>query len=262
MAIKKAAPIVIGTALAGVLLLAIRAKAAPPLPEFEVEVGNLSIEPAIVNGGETALVRCTVTNIGDALGSYEVVLGGDFMAKKTVTLEPGISKDVTFSINAPSEPGVYQVTVDGLSGSLTVLEPDLEPADIRVTQIEISPTEVLAGEHVNVKVYITNFGEVRGSKIIHLTGDFTAEEWVAVNGDASTTRNFQLIPPEPGTYNISVEGFEGTFIVLAIPSSDIRITNLIIEPSEVYAGDIVSIKFTATNHGEAVGSRSVELVIS
>ena len=42
--------------------------------------------------------------------------------QKTITLNPGEEKSVAFQVAAPSELRVYQVSVDGLSGSFSVIE--------------------------------------------------------------------------------------------------------------------------------------------
>lgn len=42
------------------------------------------------------------------------------MAKKTVTLAPNESKQVTFEV-IPADPGVHYVTIDGLTGTFSVL---------------------------------------------------------------------------------------------------------------------------------------------
>ncbi|GAI04872.1 unnamed protein product, partial [marine sediment metagenome] len=104
----------------------------PPLPEFfniywpwykpvppgaEFKVSDLVISPTEVNPGQVVTITCTVTNIGTEAGEYTVALGGDFMAEKTVTLEPGESKTITFEV-VPDVAKSYSISVDGLSGSL------------------------------------------------------------------------------------------------------------------------------------------------
>ncbi|GAI64005.1 unnamed protein product, partial [marine sediment metagenome] len=61
---------------------------------------------------------------------------------KTVTLNPGESKEVAFTFT-PSVAKVHQVSVDGLTGSFAVLA---LPAEFVVTDLVISPPEVYVGE--------------------------------------------------------------------------------------------------------------------
>lgn len=156
----------IGGSVLGIIILATRAKAAPPIPPAEITLGDLTVNPFEVNPGEKVTVSVIVTNIGGMVGSYEVILGGDFMATKTVTLESGESKAVTFDI-IPIELGVYSVSVDGLTGIFSVVE--VPVADIRLSDLVVEPAEVYIGEPVSISVVATNIGTAAGSRTITFT---------------------------------------------------------------------------------------------
>jgi len=83
----------------------------------------------------------------------------------TVTLAPGEAKPVEFQFS-PMEARVYQVSVDGLIGSFTVLEPPV--AQFVVSDLVISPTEVYPGEAVSISVTVKNIGQVAGTATITL----------------------------------------------------------------------------------------------
>ncbi len=152
----------------------------PPLPEFlniywpwyevppgaEFKVSDLVISPTEVNPGQVVTISCTVTNIGSEAGSHTVHLGGDFMAEREVTLEPGQSVTVSFEVT-PTEAKTFHVSVDGLSGSFIATE--VPVADIRVEDLVISPAEVNVGEKVTISVRATNYGTASGSKTITCT---------------------------------------------------------------------------------------------
>ncbi len=89
---------------------------------------RLFISPGEVNIGETVTISATVTNSGNASGSYEVTLkiNGEVEATKEVTLNAGASEEVTFT-TAKDVPGSYSVDVQGLSGSFTVREKPAPP---------------------------------------------------------------------------------------------------------------------------------------
>ncbi|GAJ18930.1 unnamed protein product, partial [marine sediment metagenome] len=42
----------------------------------------------------------------------------------------------------------------------------------------------------------------------------------------------------------------------------IRVENLIVTPSEVYVGELVTITVTATNYGNAAGSKTIVCTVS
>ncbi len=134
---------------------------APPGAEFEVS--NLVISPAEVQVGYPVIISCLVTNIGSEAGAYTVHLGGDFVADKSVTLQPGESKTVSFEVT-PTVAKTYSVTVDGLYG--TFVATTVPVADIRVENLDISPAEVMVGEKVFISVTATNYGTTAGSKVI------------------------------------------------------------------------------------------------
>jgi len=151
----------------------------PPLPEklniywpwytppgAEFKVSDLVISPTEVNPGQIVIISCTVKNIGAESGEYTVHLGGDFMAEKTVTLQPGESKTVSFEVTPPVAKD-YSVTVDGQTGSFRVTE--MPVADIRVENLTIEPSEVTVGQTVTINVTATNYGNAAGTKKIICT---------------------------------------------------------------------------------------------
>ncbi|GAI72448.1 unnamed protein product [marine sediment metagenome] len=151
----------------------------PPLPEFlniywpwytppgaEFKVSNLVISPTEVNPGQPVTITCTVTNSGAAAGPYTIHLGGDFMAEKVVSLEPGQSEAVSFEVT-PAEAKTFHVSVDGLTGSFVATEEAV--ADIRVENLVIEPAEVDIGQKVTISVMATNSGTASGTKKIVCT---------------------------------------------------------------------------------------------
>lgn len=136
----------------------------PPVAEFRVS--DLVISPTEVNPGQIVTISCTVTNIGAETGSYTITLGGDFMAEQSVSLAPGESRTVTFTVT-PTVAKSYSVTVNGLAGSFVATE--VPVADIRVENLRIEPAETEVGKPVLISVDVTNYGNARGSKVITCT---------------------------------------------------------------------------------------------
>jgi len=89
---------------------------------------SLVISPTEVNPGEEVKISVSVANNGGIEGSYTVVLkiNGVKEAEKSVIVAAGSSQTASFSVSK-EEAGSYSVTVDGLSGSFTVIAP-LVPA--------------------------------------------------------------------------------------------------------------------------------------
>jgi len=80
--------------------------------------------------------------------------------QKTITLNPGESKEVSFTIT-PQTVGVHSVSVDGLIVSFSVLEPPA--AQFLVSDLVISPAQCYPGELVSISVTVRNIGLVAGS---------------------------------------------------------------------------------------------------
>jgi len=93
----------------------------PPAPAA-FSVSYLSVSQLEVEPGETVTITVFVANTGGESGSYTAVLKIDGVkeAEETVTIAAGESQDVSFSVTK-EEVGSYTVTVDGLSGSFTVV---------------------------------------------------------------------------------------------------------------------------------------------
>lgn len=81
--------------------------------------------------------------------------------KKTVTLAPGESKVAAFSFS-PTSAGLYNVNVDGLTGSFVVVALPGGPEFV-VSDLHITPAEVYIGETVTISVLVTNIGEAAGT---------------------------------------------------------------------------------------------------
>jgi len=99
----------------------------PPAAPAAFSVSNLSIQPAEVQPNEVVTVTSSVANSGGSEGSYSVVLkiNGATEAERSITLAAGESQDVSFSVTK-AEAASYNVTIEGLSGSFTVVTPAAE----------------------------------------------------------------------------------------------------------------------------------------
>jgi hypothetical protein len=90
--------------------------------------------PIIIYIGETVTITLSITNTGNIEGSRRVTLtiNGVKTDEKTITLAPGITESVSFSVTK-DEAGSYNVSVDGLIGSFTVIAPSTTPTSSTTT---------------------------------------------------------------------------------------------------------------------------------
>lgn len=189
----------------------------PELPPF---LDNLTITPAELVLGDEVTISLDIMNPNDhhfgfivtmKIGELTLLVDSDMEAYESKTL----SRTIT-----PSIIGVYNVTVDGMSGNFTVI-PEVPPipAEFEYSNLSIAPTEVELGELVNVSVTVTNVGELEGTCDVSLLVNGTVEsvESVTLDGGEVVDVIFTLTAGEPGTYIVSVDGLEGSFTVVAPP---------------------------------------------
>jgi hypothetical protein len=102
--------------------------ALPPPKPAEIRITDLSIEPAQIQAGQPVSISVKVTNVGELTGSYtvELVIAGELIDSRTVTLAGGESTVVTFEW-VGEEPGTYSIDVAGLKGTVTIVPPVVPP---------------------------------------------------------------------------------------------------------------------------------------
>jgi hypothetical protein len=107
-------------------IFAILGKAGPAA----FSLSSLVISLDEVAPGEEVKISVSVANTGGKEGSYTVVLkiNGITEAEKGVTVAAGDSQTVDFNVTK-EEAGSYDVVVDGLSGSFTVVVPPPPPPE-------------------------------------------------------------------------------------------------------------------------------------
>lgn len=90
----------------------------------------VDMEAPSVKAGETATINVEVINSGGQQGSkvFELMVAGESAGEENVTLGPGESTTITFSVTKDS-PGSYSLEIDAESGSLSV---GFEPIEMAV----------------------------------------------------------------------------------------------------------------------------------
>jgi len=209
----------------------------PPVPAA-FTVSSLGVSPSEVAPGEEVNISVLVANTGGEAGSYQVtlVINDLVEATKKVTVRAGLSKEVTFSVTK-EEADTYEVTVDGLSGSFTVVAPVVvvppEPADFSVSSLSVSPRlEVESGETVTITVSVANTGGKSGSYsvLLKINGVKETDRTVTVAAGESQEVSFSVTREEAGSYTVDVDGLSGSFTVVAPPEEEEEEEEVLTEP--------------------------------
>ena len=80
---------------------------------------------------------------------------------------------------------------------------------------------------------------------------------ISLNPGETKEVTFSFKATEAKDYSVSVGDLTGGFRAIPLPGPEFAVTNLVIEPSEVYIGEQVSISVTVTNVGAVAGSYEV-----
>jgi len=137
-------------------------------------------------------------------------------------------------------------------------------AEFQVSNLIISPAEVQLGYSVTISCLVENIGTEVGTKTVvcKVEGEIMAEQSVTLEPGESRTIAFEVVPDVAKTYSVSVDGLSGTFRATTVPVADIRVENLVIEPSEVQVGQPVTISVMVANYGAAAGSKTISCNIT
>ncbi|GAI70640.1 unnamed protein product, partial [marine sediment metagenome] len=223
----------------------------PPPPPARFTVSSLGISPSELPAGEEVTISVLVANTGGKSGSYTVVLKIDGVkeAEERVTVRAGLSKEVTFSVTR-EEADSYEVTVDGRSGSFTVVPVVVppEPAAFSLSSLAVEPTGVKPGEAVTVSIVVANTGGESGSYtvVLKIDGVKEAEEMVTIAAGESQEVSFSVTREEAGTYTVDVDGLSGSFTVLLLvepPGVNWALNGGIIGAVVIVAGLIIFLVF-------------------
>ena len=133
-------------------------------------------------------------------------------------------------------------------------------AEFVLSDFELSPNEVYPGEEVNISVTVENVGRVKGSYATKLKVDGEVEdmEWVTLKAGKSEEVTFVVSRDKPGEYGVRIGKYKDSFIVLP----GFSISDLEIEPDEVYPGEEIDISARVKNRGEVTGDYTVDLRIN
>jgi len=158
---------------------------------------------------------------------------------------------------------------DEVTGSPTIIAPILAAAFFQVSDLTVIPSEVEPGDIVSVSVLVTNVGEESGDYTVTLTVDSVEEdtETVTLIGGASASVSFTVSKTAEATYSVEVNGLTSSFTVATpeIPEppepAEFEVSDLSVTPSEIDAGDDVSVSMTVSNVDEESGSHTIEVKV-
>lgn len=242
-----------------ILIAGMPAIIVPPLPPI---LSNLTITPAELEPGDNVTMSLDIRNIDSQSFTYIVTMQiGELTLLVDVELGSYDSTKVSRTLTMDMV-GVFNVTVDGMSGSFTVKAPPL-PAKFGVSDLVIVPGDWLTIDKTRhgftISVDVTNVGEMEGSYTVELGLDgmvVGSEEITSLGGGMTVTVVFELTRGV-GSYIVEVDGLTGSFTVKAPPKPAEFVLSNFNYTSELQEGEPLRIYVDIANVGEVAGETTI-----
>jgi hypothetical protein len=140
-----------------------------------------------------------------------------------------------------------------------------KPAEFTLTNLTIDPLTVEAFEPVLITFNLTNVGDQQGDYMANLTINniLTQNQTITLQGGESAIIEFTATEENIGNYTVVIGDLTGSFTIKAptLTSSNIRLSNLKINPFEAWADQPINATFEATNAGTEAESLQLKLMV-
>jgi len=178
-----------------------------------IEISNLAIEPSKVAANEPIDVSVSLCNPNESEEVCDLALeiDGAVEEAKSIILAAGESKDVTFTV-AREDIGDHDVTIGGISGSFTIVE----PADLEISSIEFEPYHIVwPNEEVIISVFVRNSNDIEGSRdvILYINGLEEETKSITLVAHELGSIAFSVSREDIGIYEVAIEGVSAYFSV-------------------------------------------------
>lgn len=229
---------------------------------------SYSVNATTILTNEEAAVTATIENTGDLTGSttVEFTVNGSVVATETVTVTGTNTTTTTYVPDL--QRGTNTVAVN--DGEPTTVEV-LKPADVNIVAQNVTTTEFLSTQALNVTVYLNNTGDLNGSATVPLVvdGETIATDTVRVPANTvgefnsnltavnfSVTRNWD----QYGEHLVHAGDLSNTTITILRPTNP-ETTAEITAPTAgaVVNSSEVSIDFIVTNDSTGVAATEVRV---
>jgi ABC-type lipoprotein release transport system permease subunit len=234
----------------------------------DVHSGIEVVEPAPANISvtgvavpETAVpntsipIEVTLKNYGDIEGNQTltVPVNGTENAT-TVTVEGGDTHTVTLTA-AFRTPGVYNITVGGISSDIEIVDPG---ANIVVTNVTV-PERARTDEPIPVNVTLRNRGDLEGTRTISVPVNGTDNDTtVTVEGRGERTVTLTAAYRTEGTYTLTIGDVGSVVRVSELLPADVVVTNSSV-PALWGVDTGIPVEVTLENRGDVPGNLTLEV---
>ena len=141
-----------------------------------------------------------------------------------------------------------------------------KPAEFKVTDLTITPSETEEAEPVVISANITNIGNLEGTYDANLTINnvLTQNQTVVVPGNStSVIVEFTVIEEKVGNYTVGLGGLTGSFRIKEAPptASNIHLSNPLVNPYENWANETTFFVVTADNPSSEADKLTIKFTV-
>jgi hypothetical protein len=140
-----------------------------------------------------------------------------------------------------------------------------KPATFKFSNLAVDPSEVYPGEAVQIALNTTNVGDIEGNQTINLEINNATKDTknITLAAGASAIVEFTYIETVVGNYSVKVCDLVGAFIIKPAPpeTSNIILSNLKVDPYEVWVNETVTLTATAQNPTTENDSLTVKAIV-
>ncbi|TRO47026.1 hypothetical protein E2P60_04090 [Candidatus Bathyarchaeota archaeon] len=141
----------------------------------------------------------------------------------------------------------------------------LKPATFAFSDLNVYPAEVYPGEAIQISLNATNVGDLEGNETLNLEINDVLRDTknITLAGAESQIIEFTHIETMMGNYTVKVGDLIGTFIVKPAPpeTSKIILSNLKVDPYEVWADEPVTLTAIAQNPTTETDRLTIKIII-
>jgi hypothetical protein len=160
---------------------------------------------------------------------------------------------------------IVSLAIGGYNYNVLSLPPPLKAAEFQVTNLTVDPLEAGVGQPITIAVNVTNVGEETGnySATLIINDVVKATKTIQLLGNESRILEFIVTESSVGSYSVKIEDLTGTFTIsTAPPPSTFKVSRLIINPYEAWAGEPIKITVDLINTGDKAGSYSLAFKVN
>ncbi len=141
----------------------------------------------------------------------------------------------------------------------------LKPATFTFSNLTINPYEAYPGETILISLNTTNVGDIEGNQTLDLEINSVIKDTknITLAGGASEIIEFSYIETVEGNYSVKIGELVGAFIIKPAPpeTSKIILSNLKVDPYEVWADQPITLTATAQNPTTETDRLTVKIIV-